>query len=134
MDTSKCCPFRKVGFRLVRRIVFEIDCKNLILLVFLYQIANYFLVDFVLLSFGNSLTCVWFHRFRSLFCLLFSYPFYWHQPRNFFLLLLESYRLSGGVFCENFSKFPTLYMDIYSPFCGGIFEDFLYPLTIIGKF
>ncbi len=35
---------------------------------------------------------------------------------------------------KNFSKFPSLYMDIYKPFCGGVFEDFLYPLTIIGKF
>ena len=40
----------------------------------------------------------------------------------------------GGVFYKNFSKLPSLYMDIYNPFCGGVFEDFLYPLTIIGKF
>ena len=134
MDTSKCCPFRKVGFRLVSSSVFEIDCKNLILLVFLCRIANYFLVDFVLLSFENSLTCVWFHRFRSLFRLFFSYPFYGHQPRNFSLLLLESYQQFGGVFYKKFSKPPSLYMDIYNPFCGDVFEGFLYPITIIGKF
>lgn len=64
---------------------------------------------------------------RSLFRLFFQLSLYGQQQGNFSLLLLESYRLSGEVFCENSSKFPTLYMDIYNPFCGGVFEDFLYP-------
>ena len=108
---------RKVGFRLVQRIVFEIDSKNLILLVFWCRIPNYFLVDFALLSFADSLTCVWLHRFRSLFRLFLQLSLYGQQPRNFSLLLLESYRLSGGVFYKNFSKLPSLYMDILMPFC-----------------
>ena len=131
---SKFFFLRKVGFRLVQRIVFEIDCKNLILLVFLYQIANYFLVDFALVSFVDFLTCVWFHRSCSLFCLLFQLSLYGKQREKFSLLLLESYQQFGGVFYKKFSKPPSLYMDIYNPFCGGVFEDFLYPLTTIGKF
>ena len=118
---------RKVGFRLVQACDFPIVWKILILLVFWWRISNYFLVDFALLSFVDSLTCVWLHRFRSLFRLFFQLSLYGQQPRNFSLLLLESYRPSGEVFCENSSKFPTLYMDIYNPFCGGVFEDFLYP-------
>ena len=66
---------RKVGFRLVQACDFPIVWKILILLVFWCRITNYFLVDFVLLSFTDSLTCVWLHRFRSLFRLFFSYPF-----------------------------------------------------------
>ena len=135
MDTSKCCPFRKVGFRLVSSSVFEIDCKNLILLVFYCRIPNYFLVYFALLSFVDSLTYVWFHLFRSLFRLFFQLSLYEQQLGNFSLLLLESYRPSGGVFCENFLKFPTLYMDICLPVCGGVFRKFLkISSTYIGKF
>ena len=62
---------RKVGFRLVQAYDFPIVWKILILLVFWYRITNYFLVDFALLSFADSLTCVWLHRFRSLFRLIF---------------------------------------------------------------
>mgnify|MGYP006878183144 CR=1 FL=1 len=42
---------RKVGFRLVQRIVFEIDCKNLILLLdlaFLLLLLHLFFLFFVL--------------------------------------------------------------------------------------
>ena len=63
---------RKVGFRLVQACDIPIVWKILILLVFWCRIANYFLVDFVLLSFVDFLTCVWFHRFHSLFRLFFS--------------------------------------------------------------
>ena len=67
---------RKVGFRLVQACDFPIVWKILILLVFWCRITNYFLVDLVLLSFKNSLTCVWLHRFSLLISFDFcSYPF-----------------------------------------------------------
>ena len=125
---------RKVGFRLAQRIVFEIDCKNLILLVFWCRMPNYFLVDFALVSFIDFLTCVWFHHFSLLIWFVISVITLWETAEKFSLLLLDSYQQFGGVFYKNFSKTPSLYMDIYNPFCGGVFEDFLYPLTIIGKF
>ena len=125
---------RKVGFRLALRIVFEIDCKNLILLVFWCRMPNYFLVDFALVSFIDFLTCVWFHHFSLLIWFVISVITLWETAEKFSLLLLDSYQQFGGVFYKNFSKLPSLYMDILKLFCGGVFENFLYHLTIIGKF
>ena len=111
MDTSKYCPFRKVGFRLVQRIVFEIDCKNLILLVFLYQIANYFLVEFVLLPFENSLTCVWFNHFSLLISFVFSVIPLWETAEKILSTII--------------GKLPT--------FWRGILQEFFHtPFTIYG--
>ena len=138
---------RKVGFRLVQACDFPIVWKILILLVFWCRITNYFLVDLVLLSFKNSLTCVWLHRFSLLISFDFcSYPFignsretslyyYWKVTdclAGYFaiislihLLILESFNLFAGVFCKSFSAL-LLYMDICKPFCRGISRKFLY--------
>ena len=35
---------------------------------------------------------------------------------------------------QNFSKLPSLYMDIYNPFCGGVQKNFYCPNTVIGDF
>lgn len=99
---------RKVGFRLVQAYDFPIVWKILILLAFWCRIPNYFLVDFALLSFEKSLTCVWFHRFRSLFRLFFQISLYGQQPRNFSLLLLESFKTFVGVFLTKFIKISYL--------------------------
>ena len=126
---------RKVGFRLVQRIVFEIDCKNLILLVFWCRIANYFLVDFVLLSFGNSLTCVWFHHFLLLISFVFSVIPLWETAEKFSLLLLESYQLFGGVFSKIFLNTSHYIWTFLSHFVGVFFvSSWKYPLLILEYF
>ena len=66
----------------------------------------------MLLFFGNSLTCVWFHRFRSLFRLIFVVIPLWETARKILSTII--------------GKLPTVWR--------GILQNFLYPLTIIGKF
>ena len=99
---------RKVGFRLVQACDFPIVWKILILL-FWCRIPNYFLVNSALLSFADSLTCVWFHRFRSLFRLFFQLSLYGQQLRNFTLPLV--------------GKLPTVWR-------GILHEFFQTPFTI----
>lgn len=130
---SKFFFLRNVGFRLAQRIVFEIDCKNLILLVFWCRMPNYFLVDFALVSFIDFLTCVWFHHFSLLIWFVISVITLWETAEKFSLLLLDSYQQFGGVFYKKFSKRSSLYMDIYKPFCGGVFENFFIPLHYYWK-
>ena len=128
---------RKVGFRLVQACDFPIVWKILILLVFWCWITNYFLVDFALLFFADSLTCIWFHRFRSLFRLFFLLSLYGKQPRNFSLLLLESYQQFGGVFNWTFSKnSPTIIGHLPYPLAGYFkkFAVIYYLSTTIGHF
>ena len=115
---------RKVGFRLVQACDFPIVWKILILLVFWCRITNYFLVDFALSSFADSLTCVWLHRFRSFFRLFFQLSLYGHQPRSFSLLLLESYRLFGGVFLKIFYT-PSLLLESFKTFVGVFLKKFI---------
>ena len=121
---------RKVGFRLVQACDFPIVWKILILLVFWCRITNYFLVDFALLSFADSLTCVLLHRFCSLFRLFFqlslignsretSLYYYWkvtdclagyftrifpNSIHYIWTFLCHFVR----VFCKSFSKPPSL--------------------------
>lgn len=102
---------RKVGFRLVQTCDFPIVWKILILLVFWRRITNYFLADFVLLSFDNSLTCVWFHRFRSLFRLFFSVIPLWATAEKLLSTII--------------GKLPTVWR--------GILQEFFQtPFTIYG--
>ena len=125
---------RKVGFRLVQACDFPIVWEILILLVFWCRIPNYFLVDFALLSFADSLTCVWFHRFRSLFRLIFVViPLLAIAEKLLSTIIGKLPTVWRGILQKIFQP-PSLYMDISNPFCGGFFEKFLYPLTIIGKF
>ncbi len=126
---------RKVGFRLVQARDFPIVWKILILLAFWCRIPNYFLVDFALLSFENSLTCVLFHRVSLLISFVFcSYPFI--CKREYPSTInghLET--VLAGYFTKNFPNSLHHIWTFTTHFVGGgVFEGFLYPLTIIGKF
>ena len=102
---------RKVGFRLVQACDFPIVWKILILLVFGCQIPNYFLVDFALLSFADSLTCVWVHRFSLLISFIFSVIPLWATAEKLLSTII--------------GKLPTVWR--------GILQEFFQtPFTIYG--
>lgn len=84
----------------------------------------------MLLSFGKSLTCVWLHRFRSLFRLFFQLFLYGQQPRNFSLLLLESYQQFGGVFYKIFPN-PLHYIWTFTTHFAGVFLKIFYTPSLL---
>ena len=141
---SKFFFLRKVGFRLVQRIVFEIDCKNLILLVsrHLFQIYFQGFAFRFLSAKAGTLVCnswsvisfsvhyIW--TFACLFVGVFFVSF-WKYP----LLILESFHLFVGVFHRTLSKNPPTIIGHFSYSLAGCFKKFsviYFPSTINGHF
>ena len=134
---------RKVGFRLVQRNVFEIDCKNLILLVKSTRFPIYFSGFFRFLPAKagtlvcNSWSVISFtvHYIWTFAC-LFAGVFFvssWKYP----LLILESFHLFVRVFNWTFSKNPpTIIGNLPYPLAGCFkkFTVIYYPSTIIETF
>ena len=124
---------RKVGFRLVQACDFPIVLKILILLVFWCRIPNYFLVDFEWLSFVDSLTCIWFHRFRSLLRLFFQLSLMGNSRETSLYYYWKVSNCLAGCFAK-ISSNSLHYIWTFLCHFVRVFCKIFLPLTIIGKF
>ena len=127
---SKFFFLRNVGFRLAQRIVFEIDCKNLILLVFWCRMPNYFLVDFALVSFIDFLTCVWFHHFSLLIWFVFQLSLYGKQRKNSLYYYWTVTNSLAGYFTRIFPN-SLHYIWTFLSYFVGVFLKIFYTILLL---